>query len=150
MEPRIHAPTTNHPLSDRKGCKAHVIHDDLVATLGAEPIASSTVTNYLLAVRIMPCDAITLSDTTSPPIDKSDKAILRALMNSHSLQFASLHRQHLYQEPPDIGDYPRNLGLPVSSPMGAAYPIRGSEGNTGPMISVPSDDTVSTRNQRRD
>jgi hypothetical protein len=32
---------------NRKGLTAQVIHDDLVATLGEEVIAYSTVTNYL-------------------------------------------------------------------------------------------------------
>jgi hypothetical protein len=40
-----------------KGLTDQVIHDDLIATLGEEAIAYSTVTNYLRAARIIPRDA---------------------------------------------------------------------------------------------
>jgi hypothetical protein len=64
---------------NRKGLMAHVIHQDLVATLAEEAIAYSTVTNYLRAARIIPRDAISFSAATSPHIHKSDEDILRAL-----------------------------------------------------------------------
>jgi hypothetical protein len=64
---------------NRKDLTAQVTHDDLVATLGAEAIAYSTVTNYLRTVRIIHRDATPLSATTSLCIDVSDEVILRAL-----------------------------------------------------------------------
>jgi hypothetical protein len=42
---------------------ARVIHDDLVATLGAEAIAYSTLTKYLRAALTIACNATPLSDT---------------------------------------------------------------------------------------
>jgi hypothetical protein len=64
---------------NRKGLTAQIIHDNLVATLGEEATAYSTVTDYLRAVRNIPRDAILFSATTSPHIDESDQAIVRAL-----------------------------------------------------------------------
>jgi hypothetical protein len=58
---------------------AQVIRDDLVATLDKEATAYGTVTNYLRTARIIPRDAIPFSATTSPHIDESGEAILRAL-----------------------------------------------------------------------
>jgi hypothetical protein len=55
---------------NRKGWMARVIDDDLVAMLGEEAIAYSTVTNYLRAARIIPHDA-PFSAATSPHIDES-------------------------------------------------------------------------------
>jgi hypothetical protein len=67
---------------NRKDLTPQVIHDDLVATLGAKAIAYSTVTNYLRAARTIPRDATPFEAATSPHIDKSDEAILRALEES--------------------------------------------------------------------
>jgi hypothetical protein len=74
---------------NRKGLTAQNLHGDLVATLGAEAIAYSMVTNYLRATRIIPPDAITVSDATSPHIDESDEAILRTL---EELPFSSVRQ----------------------------------------------------------
>jgi hypothetical protein len=64
---------------NRKDCPAQVIHNNLVTTLGEEASAESTVRNYLRAVRIIPRDATAFSHASSPHIDESDEAILRAL-----------------------------------------------------------------------
>jgi hypothetical protein len=55
------------------------VHDELVATLGAEEIAYITMTNYVRAARIIPRDVTSFSAATSPHIDESDEAIPRAL-----------------------------------------------------------------------
>jgi hypothetical protein len=81
---------------NRKGRTAQVIHDDLVATLGAEANAYSTVTSYLRAARIIRRDATPLSPSNSPHIDESDEAALREL---EELPFSSVrqlaHAAHL-------------------------------------------------------
>jgi hypothetical protein len=73
-----------------------VIHDDLVATLGEEAIAYSTVTKYLREAQTGPDDGITLSEEISPHINDWDEAILRAIEEfpfSSVRQF--LHATHL-------------------------------------------------------
>jgi hypothetical protein len=74
---------------DRKGLIAQVIHDDLVPTLGEEATAYSTVTDSLRAALIIPCDGTPFSAATSPHIDESDEAILRAL---EELPFSSVRQ----------------------------------------------------------
>jgi hypothetical protein len=74
---------------NRKGLTAQIIHVDLVATLGEETIAYSTVTNYLRAVRITSRDATPFSAAPSPHIDKSDEAILRV---PEELPFSSVRQ----------------------------------------------------------
>jgi hypothetical protein len=64
---------------NRKGLTVQVIHDDLVATLGAEAIVYSTVTNYFRVARSLPRDATTLVAVTSADRNESDEVILRAL-----------------------------------------------------------------------
>jgi hypothetical protein len=76
---------------NRKGLTGQVIHDDLVATLGAEAIGDSTMRNYLRAARITPRDATAFVAATSPHINESDEDILRAL---EELPFSSV--QHLF------------------------------------------------------
>jgi hypothetical protein len=63
----------------RKGWTTRVIHNNLVATLAEEAIAYSTVTEHFRETQNSPGDPIQLSDATSPHIDDSDQAILRAL-----------------------------------------------------------------------
>jgi hypothetical protein len=75
--------------SNRKGLTAQVIHDDLVATLGEEAIAHSTVTNYLVVARIIPRDPTPFAAATSPHIDESDEAILIPL---EELPFSSVRQ----------------------------------------------------------
>jgi hypothetical protein len=76
---------------NRKGWMARVIQDDLVATLGDERIAYSTVTKYLREVQTGPDNATALPEKISPHIDDSDEAILRVLGES---SFSSV--QHLF------------------------------------------------------
>jgi hypothetical protein len=76
---------------NRKGWMAPVIHDDLVATLGEEAIAYSTVTKYFREAQTGPDDATALPEEISPHIDDSDEAILRAL---EDFSFSSV--QHLF------------------------------------------------------
>jgi hypothetical protein len=77
------------PYLDRKSLTAQVLYDDLVATLSMEATAYSMVTNYLRAARIIPRDATAFSAATSPHIDESDEAILRAL---EELPFSSVRK----------------------------------------------------------
>jgi hypothetical protein len=76
---------------NRKGWMARVIHDDLVATLGEEAIAYSTVTKYIREAKTGPHDATALPEEISPHIDDSDEAILRPL---EKFSFSSVH--HLF------------------------------------------------------
>jgi hypothetical protein len=68
---------------------ARVIHDDLVATLGEEAIAYSTVTKYLREAQTGRDDAMQLSEEISPHIDDSDDAILSTL---EELPFSSVRQ----------------------------------------------------------
>jgi hypothetical protein len=81
---------------NRKGSVARVIHDDLVATLGEEAIAYSTVRKYLHEAQTGRDDAMPLSEEISLHIDDSDEAILSAL---EELPFSSVrqlsHAAHL-------------------------------------------------------
>jgi hypothetical protein len=72
---------------NRNGWMARVIHDDLVATLGEEGVAYSTVRKYLHEAQTGLDDAITLPEEISAHIDDSDKAILGAL---EDLPFSSI------------------------------------------------------------
>jgi hypothetical protein len=74
---------------NRRGLTAQVIRNDLVATLGAEAMAYSTVTDYPRVTRIIPCDATPLSATISPHINESDDAILRTFTE---LPFSEIRR----------------------------------------------------------
>jgi hypothetical protein len=74
---------------NRKGCTAQVIHDDLVAILGEEAIAYSTVRKYLREAQTAPDDASALFDELSPHMDDSDEAILSAL---EELSFSSVRK----------------------------------------------------------
>jgi hypothetical protein len=76
---------------NRKGWMARVIHDNLVATLGEEAIAYSSMTKYIREVQTGPDDAPALPEEISPHIDDSDEAILRAL---EEFSFSSV--QHLF------------------------------------------------------
>jgi hypothetical protein len=49
---------------NRKGLTVQVIHNDLVATLGEEAIAYSTVRNYLRVARIILRDTVASSAAT--------------------------------------------------------------------------------------
>jgi hypothetical protein len=81
---------------NRKGWMARVIHDDLVATLGDEAIAYSTVTKYLREAQTGPDDANPSSEEMSHHIDDSEEDILSAL---EELSFSSVrqlsHATHL-------------------------------------------------------
>jgi hypothetical protein len=71
----------------RKGLSAVVIHDDLVATFGAEAVSSSSVTRYLHEVIFASSNP---PDPLPPPehqLDDSDPAILLALADQ---PFASI------------------------------------------------------------
>jgi hypothetical protein len=74
---------------NRKGLMARVIHDDLVAMLGEEAIAYSTVTKYLCEAQTRPDDATPLPEEISTHIDDSDEAILGAL---EELPFSSVRQ----------------------------------------------------------
>jgi hypothetical protein len=76
---------------NRNGWMARVIHDDLVATLGEEAIAYSSMTKYLREAQTGPDDATALPEDISPHIDDSDEVILRAL---EEFTFSSV--QHLF------------------------------------------------------
>jgi hypothetical protein len=134
----------------RKGLTSQVIHDDLVATLGAEATAYNTVTKYLRAAQIIPRDSTLLSDTTSLHINESDKAILRAL---EEFLFSSVRQLSRATHLPITTVYRRLSSKLGFTPrllrwVGLTYPLCESEGNMGPMFKVPSDDTAGTRNQR--
>jgi hypothetical protein len=65
----------------RKGLSAFAIHDDLVATLGAEAVSYPSVTRYLREAIFASSN---LPDPLPPPehqLDDSDQAILPALAN---------------------------------------------------------------------
>jgi hypothetical protein len=64
---------------NRKGWKAQVTHDDLVATLGEKAIAYSNIPKYLREAQTCPDDATALPEEISAHIDDSDEALLRAL-----------------------------------------------------------------------
>jgi hypothetical protein len=66
----------NCPLSQPKGWKARVIHDDLTATLGPEVVAPRTMMKDLPEAQISPGNTTASSDVTSPHIEDSDEAIL--------------------------------------------------------------------------
>jgi hypothetical protein len=77
---------------DRKGWTAHEVHDNLVATFAEETIAYSTITWFLHEARINHSVATPFSDIisphlTSPQLNESDEAVLKAL---EELPFYSL------------------------------------------------------------
>jgi hypothetical protein len=61
---------------NRKGRTTRVIHDDLVATLGEEAVAYSTVTIYFREAQISPGDPTAFSNATKPHIDESVKNVM--------------------------------------------------------------------------
>jgi hypothetical protein len=73
----------------RNGWMARATTDDLVARLGEEAIAYSTITKCYPEARTDPADAMPASDVTSRHPDESDEAIMSALKNSHSRLFDS-------------------------------------------------------------
>jgi hypothetical protein len=79
-----------------KDWTTRVIRDDLVATLGEEAIAYSTVTEYGDDAPIRPGDPTAVFDATSLHIDESGEAILMAI---DELPFSSVpqlaHATHL-------------------------------------------------------
>jgi hypothetical protein len=89
---------------NRRGLTAQVIHKHLAATLGEESIAYSTVTNYLLAARIIPGDVTSFSTATSPHIDESDDVIVRAL---DELTFSSVRQPSCVIHLPETTVYRR-------------------------------------------
>jgi hypothetical protein len=74
---------------NNKGWPTQVIHNHLVATLGEEAIAYSTVTKYFREVQIGRNDAMPSSEAISPHIDDSDEAIRSAL---EELPFSSVRQ----------------------------------------------------------
>jgi hypothetical protein len=82
---------------NRKDLTAQVIHGDVVATLGEEAIAYSTVRNALRAARIIPRNARQFSVATSRHIDELGKAILRALQE---FPFSSVRKLSRVIHPP--------------------------------------------------
>jgi hypothetical protein len=64
---------------NRKGWMTQVIHYDLVATLGEEAIAYSTVAKYLHEAQTGPDEATALLEEITPHIDDSDDLILSTL-----------------------------------------------------------------------
>jgi hypothetical protein len=62
-----------------EGMSAQAIDDNLVATLGAEASAYSTVMKYLGTAQFDPAKDPLNSDASSSHLDDSDKAILAAL-----------------------------------------------------------------------
>jgi hypothetical protein len=82
----------------RKGLSAVAIHDDPVATLGAEAMSYRFVTRYLR-------EAIFASsnppDPLPPPkhqLDDSDQAVLLALADQPLASIRQYHDSHTYQE----------------------------------------------------
>jgi hypothetical protein len=110
--PRIQAQRLIGLYLNRKGLTAQVIRDDLVATLGEEAIAYSTVPNSFRAARIIPRDLTACPGATSHHIDESDEAILTAFEETAFSSVRQFHVKHIYPKPRWIGDSMRNSGLP--------------------------------------
>jgi hypothetical protein len=73
-----------------KEMSIHVIHDDLVITLGNKALAYSAVTKYLRKVQSDTAKVPSNRDTSLPHLDDSNRAILAALEESPFRQCASL------------------------------------------------------------
>jgi hypothetical protein len=77
---------------DGKWPSAHVIHNDIVATLGPNIMGYSTVTRYLREVKF-PLSTEDASDARDrKPIDDADEAILSALNESPFVSVQQLSR----------------------------------------------------------
>jgi histone-lysine N-methyltransferase SETMAR len=74
---------------ERKGLSARAIHQDLVATLGQDAVADSTVTRYLREIRFHPSTKAKASIEIPQVPDDSDEAILAALREA---PFASVRQ----------------------------------------------------------
>jgi hypothetical protein len=74
---------------ERKGLSARAIHEDLVATLGQDAVAYSTVTRYLHEIRFDPSTEAKASIEIPQVPDDSDEAILAALCE---VPFASVRQ----------------------------------------------------------
>jgi hypothetical protein len=72
------------------------IHDDLVATRGAEAPAYSTVTKYLPTTRFDPAKDPRNSDSSSPQLKDSDKVVLAVLEQNRFRQCGSLHEPSIF------------------------------------------------------
>jgi hypothetical protein len=74
---------------DLKGLLAHVILDDLVATLDPKAVTYSPVTRYLREARLGTAEVTLEPESSSPRLDDCDRAILAALKEEH-FQFSSV------------------------------------------------------------
>jgi hypothetical protein len=74
---------------NRKGWRAQVIHDDLVATLGEKAIAYSNIPKYLREAQTGRDGAMPECEEISPHINDADEAILNALQE---LSFSSVRQ----------------------------------------------------------
>jgi hypothetical protein len=74
---------------DLKGLSARAIHEDLIATLGADAVGYSTVTRYLRETHFSPSTDRIPSDLLPEMPEDADEAILSALCE---MPFASVRQ----------------------------------------------------------
>jgi hypothetical protein len=86
------------------GLLAHVIHDDLVATLGPKAVTYSTVTGYLRETELGIAEVTLDRESSSPYLDDSDRVILAALEEKKSRfrPCENLPEPPVSHEPPSI------------------------------------------------
>jgi GMP synthase-like glutamine amidotransferase len=125
---------TQHPIVaslSLKGMSAREIHDDIVATLGADAVSYSLVTRYLREAQFPPSKPERHSADVQRDLDDSDQAILAALEES---PFASVRQLSRLTHLPSTTLYRLSPSYPIAgicgaSPlMGATYSVRCAKG----------------------
>jgi hypothetical protein len=77
---------------DLKGMSARAIHTDLVATLGSNAVAYSSVTRYLREARCLPSREEASPVEIEMEVDDADRAILFALSENPFVSVRQLSR----------------------------------------------------------